>query len=289
MITLSRNFSPGVDAENVAWERFADATEEMSSISSPEEYVVRGGSLAPPQYESLLGLLASAPLDILDVGVGKGQSSVFLASKGHRVWAVEPNQRFCAILERKATEFSLPVKVCLGVGEDLDKLQGTLFDAVFFNASLHHCDDIARALANAHALLKPGGKIFLVNENFLRPWRSKAWFQRRLIEDPVGMGHYGGNEHAYHNWEYLAMLRQAGFAGATTVAPRMDSPVAKLEFILLKRLDGRRIYSSSLTVLSRFLYYIVEDRLAGNRLLSRLSILSCHFVARKPLMHVAAG
>ena len=77
--------------------------------------------------------------------------------------------------------------------------------------TLHHCDDPMKSLRNAFHALKPAGKIFLCSELQLHPWVRKDSWYRRLETNPVEMGHYGGNEHAYYSWEYRKMLRHAGF------------------------------------------------------------------------------
>lgn len=96
-------------------------------------------------------------------------------------------------------------------GEEMrDSVQGK-FDIVHFHSSLHHCDDPVSALKNAKALLKSGGRIYLVCEPTLHVFRSRGRFARMLTKDPKRVGHYGGNEHTYRVREYTKMLRQAGF------------------------------------------------------------------------------
>ena len=280
MLTITNTFTVGVAAENRAWEGLATDTERMEGLPDAATYVRTGGSLAPTQYEGLVARLATSTKRVLDVGVGRGQSSMYLALQGYEVVAIEPNLRFCSILEAEANRFGLPVVACHGVAEDIDKIDGQ-FDAVFFNASLHHCDDPRRALRLAYDRLKPDGKIFLVNENFLRPWRSKAWFQRMLVDDPTAMGHYGGNEHAYHNWEYADMLRAAGFKSLEWVRPLSEGAIAKLEFILMQRVNGERMYRRKIGIALRFLYYVAEEMLGGNKALAKASLIPCQFVATR--------
>lgn len=272
---ISTHVSEGVGAEIQAMEAFADETMSVLNAKSIEDFFNDGRSLAPRQYESIISGLS--PCNIMDVGVGRGQSSVFLASRGHTVYAVEPNPRCCEVLERIAHRWSLPITVCQGVGEDVESIYST-FDAVFFNSSLHHCDDPKKALRAARDRLKPGGTIYLVNENFLRPWKTKAWFYRMLKEDPIGMAHYGGNEHSYHNWEYLSMLTEAGFKNVRTIGVNIESPLERLEHALKIRMRGERVHKTTKDVLIRFLYYILEQRISRSRVMARLSIVPCHFI-----------
>jgi hypothetical protein len=147
---------------------------------------------------------------------------------------------------------------------------------------LHHCDDPIQALKAAFKVLKRGGTIFLVNENFLRPWMSKQRYQRLLCADPIGMGHYGGNEHAYFNWEYASMLKKAGFSAVLKLPPTLKDPLDKLEYILTIRIEGQRVYRRASAVLMRLCYYMLEHRLYSTilfELFARASIFPCHFKA----------
>jgi SAM-dependent methyltransferase len=259
----------------------------MLSKNTPQEYLeeISISSIAAPSYTALLHLLPNQTSTVLDVGVGLGQSSVLLASKGIRCFSVEPSDLCCSILHQTATKFDLPIEVCRGVAEDIHNIGKSDFDAVFFNASLHHCDDPALALANAYNCLRPGGTIFLVNENLLRPWTSKARFQQLLESDPVGMGHYGGNEHSYYSWEYMGMLRSAGFSEIRKVPPFALSALDKIEHILSKKIANERVYNRTTQIFTRLAYYSLEEKIRKSgllfQMLSGASIVACHFTAVK--------
>ncbi|MBW4519235.1 MAG: class I SAM-dependent methyltransferase [Scytolyngbya sp. HA4215-MV1] len=153
----------------------------------------------------------STPQKILDIGVGSGRSSILLAMQGHRVAAVEPSPDLCQRLEMAANLYQLPLKIYNCNAESIDKIQQS-FDGVIFNSSLHHCDDPIAALKHCYQRLSKGSKLLLMNEPILQFYRSKAWFYERLKTHPEEMGHYGGNEHNYRYYEYLEMLRSAGFS-----------------------------------------------------------------------------
>ncbi|MBY0499347.1 MAG: class I SAM-dependent methyltransferase [Nitrosomonas sp.] len=169
----------GVIAERLAIQPLAEEHEKvLSGCANVDDYLSK--SDAPKEYKRLLSLLPESPLKILDIGCGRGESSLFLSSVGHQVFAVEPSEDFCRLIENAASKFGLPVTVCNGVAEDLDRLGETGFDAVFFNSSLHHCDDPNTALRHSYSALRPGGFILLVSELFIRPWVSKTRWYRRL-------------------------------------------------------------------------------------------------------------
>lgn len=258
--------------ENMHW-RYADAPDAETYYSS---------SVAPFQYESLRRLLPEGA-KILDVGVGLGQSSIFLASKGYEVTSLEPMPRFCEIISTVAEKYGLNISVVRGVGESIASI-GVVYDAIIFNSSLHHCDDPALALQQAFASLKSGGQVFLVNENYLKPWCSEREFQRRLISDPVGMGHYGGNEHSYHNWKYLQLLKSS-FNNGTVLVPRALSALDAIEYAITIRIDGKRVYKSNISIAARFAFYLLRERLHKTpkiyKALAHASILPATFYAAK--------
>ena len=279
MITITNFFSEGVSKEQNAWTKYIDQNRELLKASSPAEYATLGDSVAPFHYERLISPIPPGAC-ILDVGVGAGQSSMFLASHGYKVYALEPVFSHCQLIEEASEKYSTDVHVVHGVAEDISKLN-IEFDAIFFNASLHHCDDIPKALKASHDRLKPGGKIFLVNENFLRPWQSHQWFEYMLENHPDEIGHYGGNEHSYHNWEYSLMLKQAGFASLTLLPPASKSAIEKIEFILSRRVDKKRVFTRARDIVARLIFYSLLDRIGTPKLLMRMSLLQCHFVATK--------
>ncbi len=151
------------------------------------------------------------PKKILDIGVGRGESSIYLASLGFEVSCVEPSSAPCEIIQYISNKFMLPLKIYRCSAEYLNLIPENNFDICIFNNSLHHCDDPVRALKNCHKLLSPGGSVFFMNEIFIRSYKSKSRFYKFMAADPLKSGNYGGNEHAYYYHEYKEMLRKSGF------------------------------------------------------------------------------
>lgn len=150
-------------------------------------------------------------LRILDIGAGRGETSLYLADRGHHVFPVEPSYDFCQVMDYLADRFATIPTIYNCSAEALD-IVGEAFDVVIFNASLHHCDDPVVALRNAYRHLRKGGTLLLMNEPRLPFYKSHASWRRVMDSDPESLGDYGGNEHIYHNNEYLRMLKQAGFS-----------------------------------------------------------------------------
>ena len=283
IIELSPDLSAGVSSEIEALAAMTTQLRKFAHTTSARQYWTEGISEAPYQYESLLKLFPRGA-KILDVGVGLGQSSVYLAERGYDVVAVEPSMVLCEIMRDAAARHELPIQVVQGVAENLSRLGRSDFDVVLFNASLHHCDDPLLALAEAKSCLRKGGAVYLVNETMLKPWQSEAVFQRRLKEDPVAMGHYGGNEHAYHNGKYVRMLRSR-FEDVEWLIPRAGSALDDLRLLLNRHIDGTQIHTRNGAVLARFLFYIVRAWLRTvpwlYRVLARASVVPVHFRAVK--------
>jgi SAM-dependent methyltransferase len=165
-----------------------------------------------PWLEFVKRVGSKDPLKVLDIGFGRGQTSLYLAQRGHEVHAVEPSPVLCEVLEKASAKYRLPIAIYQGGGENIDQINDEGFDLCVFNSSLHHCDDPIKALKACHAKLKSGGKVLLVNEPILKFYRTKKWFDRQLHDDPVSLGHYGGNEHIYYFHEYVRLLRDSGFS-----------------------------------------------------------------------------
>lgn len=127
--------------------------------------------------------------------------------------------------------------------------------------------------------------MWLINESFLRPWVSEKAYQEKLLADPIGMGHYGGNEHAYHNFKYAQMLKEAGFTMINRFPLQPLDVLSRIEYLLHLKLEGKRVYNSVSGVMARFLSYSLEQKINDIDILfqtlSGLSLIPCAFHAKK--------
>lgn len=82
-------------------------------------------------------------------------------------------------------------------------------DFVFCCEVLHHndADELPLALAEAHRVLRPGGRLLVINET-LRTLLDRIG--NHAAE--AGVEQFDGYEHAHYAWEYLGAARRAGFA-----------------------------------------------------------------------------
>src|SRR5258708_18900537 len=175
----------------------------------------------------------------------------------------------------------------MGGGGEVEKFAGVGIEsggAVVLNSGLNYWEHHVAAIVEAFDCLRPGGQLVLVNENMLKPWTSQKRFKRLLEIDPVGMGHYGGNEHAYHNQAYIRMI-MTSFRNVELLIPRMESALDELEILLARKLADRRIYSTNLSVMSRFAFYMLKEKVRTRpelyKLFARLSLMPVHFRSYK--------
>ncbi len=81
-------------------------------------------------------------------------------------------------------------------------------DAIFFDASLHHCRNIWKALEECHRVLKPNGILIAQRESYLSPLRSRQQI-RSLLQTPEVAAKV--SENMYLLDQYMYYLKVCGF------------------------------------------------------------------------------
>jgi ArsR family transcriptional regulator len=113
--------------------------------------------------EALLKLMP--PMVIADLGAGEGTISQLMAQSAKRVIAIDNSEKmveFGAELARKHGIANLEYR--LGDLEEVPIRSGTV-DLAFLSQALHHAVHPERALAEAHRILKKGGRIAILDLN----------------------------------------------------------------------------------------------------------------------------
>src|SRR5215475_8248203 len=113
--------------------------------------------------EALLKLMP--PMVIADLGAGEGTISQLMAQRAKRVIAIDNSEKmveFGSELARKHAIGNLEYR--LGDIEDIPIRAGTV-DLAFFSQALHHATHPERAIAEAWRILKPGGRIAVLDLN----------------------------------------------------------------------------------------------------------------------------
>ena len=112
--------------------------------------------------ETLRALLPPPPADVLDVGTGTGVIALLLADLGYSVRGVDLSEQMLARARQKAAQSS--ANVTFEIGDALDPPgHPSSVDAVFNRHLIHMLIDPARALENWHRLLRPGGRVVIVD------------------------------------------------------------------------------------------------------------------------------
>ena len=111
--------------------------------------------------EALLRLMP--PMTIADLGAGEGAFSLLLSQRAEKVIAVDSSAKMVEVgreLARKEGISNLEYR--LGDMEDLP-VKDEEVDLVFFSQSLHHALHPARAVEEAWRILRPGGRIVVLD------------------------------------------------------------------------------------------------------------------------------
>jgi ubiquinone/menaquinone biosynthesis C-methylase UbiE/DNA-binding transcriptional ArsR family regulator len=111
--------------------------------------------------ETLLMLMP--PLVIADLGAGEGTVSQLLARRARRVIAVDNSEKMVEFGSDLARQHGVKnLEYRLGDLERLPIADGEA-DVAFFSQSLHHAQHPPCALAEAHRILKPGGRVIVLD------------------------------------------------------------------------------------------------------------------------------
>jgi ArsR family transcriptional regulator len=166
--------------------------------------------------ETLLALLP--PLVIADLGAGEGTFSQLLARRAKKVIAVDNSEKmveYGSELARKHGVKNLEYRK-----GDLEQvpLKDATVDLAFFSQSLHHAQHPERAVAEAWRILKPGGRIVVLD--LVRHNYEEA---RELYAD-LWLG--------FTEVEALRFLRAAGFKNIETSVVHREEEAPHFETLL---------------------------------------------------------
>jgi ArsR family transcriptional regulator len=166
--------------------------------------------------EALLKLMP--PMVIADLGAGEGTISQLMAQRAKRVIAIDNSEKmveFGSELARKHNIANLEYR--LGDLEDVPIRGGTV-DLAFLSQALHHASHPERAIAEARRILKPGGRIAVLDLN------------RHHFEEAREM--YADLWLGFTELEIERYLKDAGFKNVETAVVHRETEAPYFETML---------------------------------------------------------
>jgi ubiquinone/menaquinone biosynthesis C-methylase UbiE len=158
---------------------------------------------------ALLRLLP--PMVIADLGAGEGTLSQLLARSAKRVIAVDNSEKMVEFGSGIAREHGFKnLEYRFGEIED-PPIETASVDLALFSQALHHASSPQRAVTAAHRILKPGGRVVILD------LLSHTFDQTRELYAHVWLG--------FSEVELHRLLKKAGFTKVeTTIVSREPVP-----------------------------------------------------------------
>jgi ArsR family transcriptional regulator len=185
--------------------RHAGEWDELRALHSADAEVER--RLAEALADSPLGAL-------LDIGTGTGRMAELFADKAERVVALDKNLEMLRVARAKLQHLpTARIELVQGDFADLPFADAT-FDTVILHQVLHFAPDPAPALAEAARVLRPGGRIAIVD------FASHDHEELRTRHQHVRLG--------FSDRQMAELLKGAGFAASAPTALEGGSLVVKI-------------------------------------------------------------
>ena len=150
--------------------------------------------------EALLRLMP--PMTVADLGAGDGTFALLLAQRAARVIAVDSSARMLEVGRETAARHGIEnVDFRLGDMEEVP-IENSTVDLVFFSQSLHHALHEDRAVTEAARILRPGGRIAILD------------LAKHRFEEAREL--YADQRLGFSEAELTDLLEKAGFRNVTT-------------------------------------------------------------------------
>ena len=146
-------------------------------------------------------LLLTPSIDIVDLGAGEGVLSQLLARRARSVICIDNSPAMVKVGSQLATEHGIDnLTYKLGDIEDVPLPDGSA-DLALLSQALHHARRPEQAVAEAARILRPGGRLVILDLNQHTFERARELYQDRWL---------GFSPNRLHNW-----LKSAGLSDVT--------------------------------------------------------------------------
>jgi ubiquinone/menaquinone biosynthesis C-methylase UbiE/biotin operon repressor len=166
--------------------------------------------------EALLRLMP--PMVIADLGAGDGTFSLLLAQRAAKVIAVDASEKMIEFGREQALRHSIEnVDFRVGDMEELP-IEASQVDLAFFSQSLHHALHPERAILEASRILRPGGRVAILD------------LARHRFEEAREL--YADEWLGFSEAELEAMLEKAGFRNVETCVVHKEPETPQFQTLL---------------------------------------------------------
>ena len=220
---------PGQELQNLIELAVAEMPERVSDQSALRHVLAKRRDRAREYFNKLAGkfgrsycpgrswqalsslLLSLLPaIDVADLGAGEGTLSQLLAKNARSVIAVDISERMVEVGTQLAKDHP-NLEYRLGDIEEPPIEDGSI-DLAIFSQALHHANSPQRAVQSAYRILRPGGRIAILD------LLAHSFEQARELYADLWLG--------FSEVELLRLLEQAGFQEneVRVVSKELNSP-----------------------------------------------------------------
>ncbi|MBN2072979.1 MAG: methyltransferase domain-containing protein [Actinobacteria bacterium] len=203
------NITPEIASEQKGWTELEKAvvnTDELM-LSLPDG-IGEHRAAWKSQAENFHHMFSKLELDgketVLDLGAGRCWSTSFFAERG--CYAVGIDILLTKYVGLLTGDVFIKNKNIYfeRIAGDMNTLpfRDRVFDIVFITATLHHSLDLHATLKEVSRVLRPGGKMVLINEPVVGMFKKTTL---DCVEVKAGI-----NEHVHKLWNYLRNIKKAG-------------------------------------------------------------------------------